>query len=56
MHGNTITTLNGSKTRLLRDIKEEIKIFIDLLRESNEIPGGIHLEATADDVKECLED
>ena len=53
MHGNGVTR-NGKKTRLIEDIIDEINTFFQIHREKGTIPGGIHLEMTANDVTECL--
>ncbi|MEU7041443.1 3-deoxy-7-phosphoheptulonate synthase [Streptomyces varsoviensis] len=48
MHGNTVTTPDGLKTRLLPRIVREVTRFQDIVAG-----GGLHLEATPDDVTEC---
>ncbi|MFI6002714.1 3-deoxy-7-phosphoheptulonate synthase [Streptomyces sp. NPDC051366] len=54
MHGNTYTSSNGFKTRDLRHITDEIAGFFEVHRQLGTHPGGIHVEATGDDVTECL--
>lgn len=54
MHGNTIKTDNGIKTRNFEFIKDEIFNFIDIHNKYNSIPGGIHLEMTGQNVTECI--
>jgi len=54
MHGNTIKTAAGFKTRPFDRIVKEIKSFFDIHRGLGTIPGGIHLEMTGQDVTECL--
>jgi 3-deoxy-7-phosphoheptulonate synthase len=54
MHGNTFTTGSGVKTRRLDDVLTEIKSFFVVHQQEGTIPGGVHLELTAQDVTECL--
>ncbi len=54
MHGNTVRTANGTKTRLLPAILAEIESFVRTVRACGQWPGGIHLELTPDDVVECV--
>lgn len=54
MHGNTRMTRDGRKTRQLAAVLEELRGFFTTLREAGGWPGGIHLEATPEDVTECL--
>jgi 3-deoxy-7-phosphoheptulonate synthase len=54
MHGNTIKTNSGIKTRHFESIKQEIIDFFDIHRKLDTHPGGIHLELTNDDVTECI--
>jgi len=54
MHGNTISAKNGYKTRRFETIINEIKLFFEIHRNYNTIPGGLHLELTGDNVTECL--
>jgi 3-deoxy-7-phosphoheptulonate synthase len=54
MHGNTITTASGYKTRRLVDVMAEVRGFFDVHRELGTIPGGLHVELTGDDVSEVL--
>ncbi|GAA2801829.1 3-deoxy-7-phosphoheptulonate synthase class II [Saccharopolyspora taberi] len=55
MHGNTIATKSGFKTRRLDDIAAEISSFFHHVRAAGQWPGGIHLEMSPDDVGECLD-
>jgi 3-deoxy-7-phosphoheptulonate synthase len=55
MHGNT-RQLNGTKLRLLPDIRAEISDFVRTLRGHGCHPGGLHLEVTPEAVRECHED
>ncbi|GAB2695468.1 3-deoxy-7-phosphoheptulonate synthase class II [Kitasatospora kifunensis] len=54
MHGNSQTSGNGYKTRRFSHIIEEITGFFEVHRELGTHPGGLHLEATGEDVTECL--
>ncbi|RUT65442.1 hypothetical protein CKG00_02765 [Morganella morganii] len=53
MHGNTRSTAEGLKTRDFPVICEEIRVFVQLLREAGLHPGGLHLEMTGQAVTEC---
>lgn len=55
MHGNTFTSPSGYKTRRFDDIMSEIRTFFAIHHEEGSIPGGVHLELTADAVTECLD-
>ncbi len=54
MHGNTVVTPDGLKTRYLDSIVREIRAFQGAVRGSGGIPGGLHLETTPDHVTECV--
>jgi len=54
MHGNTITTASGFKTRLFTDMAAELDGFFDVHEQLGTWPGGIHIELTGEDVTECL--
>ena len=54
MHGNTITSSNGYKTRDFANITDEVRGFFDVHRSLGTHPGGVHLEFTGEDVTECL--
>lgn len=54
MHGNTITSSNGYKTRRFEDVMSEVSGFFDAHREAGTIPGGLHMELTGDDVTEVM--
>jgi len=54
MHGNTITSESGRKTRRFDDILGELRAFFDVHRDEGTWPGGLHVELTGDDVTECL--
>ncbi len=54
MHGNTIKSNTGYKTRPLKDIISEIHQFFQIHRSEGTYPGGVHLEMTGQDVTECM--
>jgi 3-deoxy-7-phosphoheptulonate synthase len=54
MHGNTVRTGAGHKTRPVESILAETGAFVRILREHQQWPAGIHLEMTPDDVVECV--
>ncbi|MEV3913961.1 3-deoxy-7-phosphoheptulonate synthase [Streptomyces canus] len=55
MHGNTVTTADGRKTRLVEMIVREVTAFQTAVRAAGGTPGGIHLETTPDPVTECAD-
>ncbi|MDO5646084.1 MAG: 3-deoxy-7-phosphoheptulonate synthase class II [Dermabacter sp.] len=54
MHGNTITSSNGYKTRRFEDILDEVRGFFEAHAEAGTVPAGLHMELTGDDVTEVL--
>lgn len=54
MHGNTITTANGFKTRPFQNILNEVKIFQQVHQAEDTYAGGVHFELTGKDVVECI--
>ena len=54
MHGNTIKSSNGFKTRRLDHIFNEVKEFFDIHVSHGTYPGGVHFEMTGSNVTECL--
>lgn len=54
MHGNTIKSNSGYKTRPLTSIISEIQQFFQIHRSIGTYPGGVHLEMTGQDVTECM--
>ena len=53
MHGNTIKSSNGYKTRPFEKILAEVKYFFKIHMSEGTFPGGIHVEMTGKDVTEC---
>lgn len=56
MHGNTVVTQSGHKTRYVRTLQREVREFRAVLAEEGVFPGGIHLETTPSQVTECVLD
>jgi len=54
MHGNTLKTNSGYKTRPFDRILSEVRTFMDVLPTENAYPGGVHVEMTGQNVTECL--
>lgn len=54
MHGNTVTTAGGIKTRHLDDVVAEIDGFLRAHEAAGTVAGGIHLELATTEVTECL--
>ncbi|QAY71306.1 class II 3-deoxy-7-phosphoheptulonate synthase [Xylanimonas protaetiae] len=54
MHGNTITSGTGYKTRRFADVLDEVQGFFEVHRALGTVPGGLHMELTGDDVTEVL--
>ncbi|MDO5747847.1 MAG: 3-deoxy-7-phosphoheptulonate synthase class II [Actinomycetaceae bacterium] len=54
MHGNTINSETGYKTRHFDTIMDEVEGFFEVLQGHDAVPGGIHIELTGDDVTEVM--
>jgi 3-deoxy-7-phosphoheptulonate synthase len=54
MHGNTITTDDGFKTRHFDQILDEVRESFTIHANHGTIIGGIHLELTGNNVTECI--
>ncbi|MFW0776846.1 MAG: class II 3-deoxy-7-phosphoheptulonate synthase [Rickettsiales bacterium] len=54
MHGNTIKSPNGYKTRKFTDILSEVRQFFAIHNAEGSFAGGVHFEMTGQDVTECL--
>ncbi len=54
MHGNTIKSPNGYKTRKFTDILAEVRKFFAVHDAEGTIGSGVHFEMTGQDVTECL--
>jgi 3-deoxy-7-phosphoheptulonate synthase len=53
MHGNTITSASGYKTRPFDRILAEVKTFFAIHAAEGTHAGGVHLELTGQNVTEC---
>ena len=53
MHGNTITSASGYKTRPFDLILKEVRGFFDVHHAEGTYAGGVHLEMTGQNVTEC---
>ncbi|MTJ04403.1 class II 3-deoxy-7-phosphoheptulonate synthase [Sediminimonas qiaohouensis] len=53
MHGNTIKSSSGYKTRPFDAVLREVQEFFAVHRAEGTIPGGVHFEMTGQDVTEC---
>ena len=54
MHGNTVKSNNGFKTRHVERVIKEVKSFFEVHRAEGTHAGGVHFEMTGQDVTECL--
>ncbi|MBV1863350.1 MAG: 3-deoxy-7-phosphoheptulonate synthase class II [Rhodobacteraceae bacterium] len=53
MHGNTVKSPSGFKTRPFNSILQEVREFFAVHKAEGTIPGGVHFEMTGQDVTEC---
>ena len=53
MHGNTIKSSTGYKTRPFDSILREVREFFAVHKAEGTVPGGVHFEMTGKDVTEC---
>jgi 3-deoxy-7-phosphoheptulonate synthase len=53
MHGNTIKSASGYKTRPFQRILDEVRSFFAVHQAEGSYPGGVHFEMTGQDVTEC---
>ena len=53
MHGNTIKSNTGYKTRQVNTVLSEVQEFFATHRAHGTVPGGVHFEMTGNDVTEC---
>ena len=53
MHGNTIKSSTGYKTRPFDAVLREVREFFQIHASEGTIPGGVHVEMTGKDVTEC---
>lgn len=53
MHGNTVSTAGGVKTRDFANIVQEVREFFAAHAQAGTVAGGLHVELTGQDVTEC---
>ncbi|UWR23937.1 class II 3-deoxy-7-phosphoheptulonate synthase [Sulfitobacter sp. S190] len=53
MHGNTIKSTSGYKTRPFDSVLREVREFFGVHAGEGTVPGGVHFEMTGQDVTEC---
>ena len=53
MHGNTIKSSSGYKTRPFESVLREVRDFFAVHKSEGTVPGGVHFEMTGADVTEC---
>src|SRR5215469_9006001 len=53
MHGNTISSASGYKTRPFEQILREVRTFFEVHAAEGTHAGGVHLEMTGQNVTEC---
>ncbi len=53
MHGNTIKSSSGYKTRPFDSVLREVREFFSVHKAEGTVPGGVHFEMTGADVTEC---
>jgi len=53
MHGNTIKSPSGYKTRPFDSVLREVREFFAVHKAEGTVPGGVHFEMTGQDVTEC---
>ena len=53
MHGNTIKSSTGFKTRPFESVLREVREFFEIHSAEGTVPGGVHFEMTGQDVTEC---
>ncbi len=53
MHGNTIKSSSGYKTRPFDSVLREVREFFGVHNAEGTVPGGVHFEMTGADVTEC---
>lgn len=54
MHGNTVVTSAGVKTRQFEDVCSEVEQAFDIHAGAGHPLAGIHIELTGEDVTECM--
>jgi 3-deoxy-7-phosphoheptulonate synthase len=54
MHGNTVRSPDGNKTRHVQTVAKEVRRFQEAVVGAGGVCGGLHLETTPDQVTECV--
>ena len=54
MHGNTVKSSSGYKTRPFDAVLREVREFFEIHGSEGTVPGGVHFEMTGLDVTECI--
>jgi 3-deoxy-7-phosphoheptulonate synthase len=54
MHGNTMSTTLGLKTRSFDDILRELDQAFEIHQRLDSVLGGVHFELTGENVTECI--
>ena len=54
MHGNTVKSDSGFKTRPFEHVLREVRDFFEVHEAEGTYAGGIHVEMTGQDVTECI--
>jgi 3-deoxy-7-phosphoheptulonate synthase len=54
MHGNTVKSSSGYKTRHVEDVMNEVRGFFEVHDAVGTVPGGVHFEMTGANVTECV--
>ena len=54
MHGNTVKSESGYKTRPFDKVLQEVREFFDVHGAEGTYAGGVHFEMTGKDVTECM--
>lgn len=54
MHGNTVSTEGGRKTRYLEDVRAEARRFREIVAAAGAHPGGLHMEVGVGGITECI--
>ena len=53
MHGNTLVSTNGFKTRPFNNVVNEVKNVFEVHQSEGSYAGGLHIEMTGQNVTEC---
>ncbi|MFZ3474209.1 3-deoxy-7-phosphoheptulonate synthase [Streptomyces sp. 4.24] len=56
MHGNTVSGPDGTKTRFVKTVVQEVLNFQEAVTQNGGVAAGLHLETTPEAVVECVRD